>query len=98
MGVVSLPTLPWIDEKATAGLVPDGRQLVHVSRQISADFRKTYRKPIPTKVFPTPLARGPLAILLTKDLVRATWLVRSPTYALCLLSTIWSDLHCWWSR
>jgi len=36
--------------KATAGLVPDGRQLVHVSRQIAADFRKNYRKPIPTKI------------------------------------------------
>jgi 20S proteasome subunit alpha 7 len=35
---------------ATAGLVPDGRQLIHISRQIAADFRKNYRKPIPTKV------------------------------------------------
>ena len=31
--------------------MPDGRQLVHISRQIAADFRRTYRKPIPTKVF-----------------------------------------------
>ena len=37
MGAVSLPTLPQIDKKAIAGLVPDGRQLVHVSRQISGD-------------------------------------------------------------
>jgi len=33
-----------------AGLVPDGRQLVHVSRQIAADFCKNYRKAIRTKI------------------------------------------------
>jgi 20S proteasome alpha/beta subunit len=57
MGVVPLPPLSAFNGKATAGLVPDGRQLVHTSRQIASDFRRNYRRPIPTKVAHALLSR-----------------------------------------
>jgi 20S proteasome subunit alpha 7 len=84
VGVVRHRPLSAFNDKATAGLVPDGRQLVHTSRQIAADFRRNYRRPIPTKV-----AHSIGSQVDGVDSGRTTWILCRSTYIVCLFSTVW---------